>query len=83
MRVGGLIPMSQASFHCAWGYLGPFRVKTRAAVSPGSATSPWGPLGPDLAANGTVSGEYSAAFFGRLGSGWPAQAPAWRSSAAG
>lgn len=63
MREGGLNPMSQASFHSTWGYLGPFRVSTRLPSRQVPATSPWGPLGPGLAAN--RDGEGSIAHPGR------------------
>lgn len=60
---GGLVPISQASFHCVWEYLGPFPA---ASNDPGfrlyqaPATSRvWGPLGPGLALGWDEHGEYS------------------------
>ena len=61
---GGLVPISQASFHCVWEYLGPFPV----AVAPGfrlyqsPATSRmWGPLGPGMAFGWDEQAKYSIA----------------------
>jgi hypothetical protein len=46
VREGGLNPMSQASFHGTWGYLGPFRAITRLPSRQVPATSLEGTVGP-------------------------------------